>query len=464
MAGYKEKNLQAQEYFQRGAKAYAGEVPKLAPVDYSIDAYLNWFNALLGIGSGGQLNLSKAMNRAALTKIREHILALPEKAAQAHLSLFAKTVNARLADEKEPLHEDLKYRYLASAIIITKDDPFSFGAQKKVAYLDDLLSEIHLQTRVDGPNTIGWDQDFGIIVSIIHTEAMGRVAKFGQYLTNDPGPGAAKARKKSPRARKMREAQGPRDELELSLTEALSPFFDIKSITFASPEVKPRPTPQTGWEETVLAYLLVRAKDASVDKIPPVEMELKFLDLTGPVTIPAQSAETIIKIATTPAPPRPSSKIEISQTLDTRQLLINGALPLEIKATASGLVPDLDQLVDLGTLKKTVEVKSINPHDGLQIKDLNTWGEQVAPTSERLWTVALDGDPIRAADAPTEFHFPALKAGVAAATYQTYNDMNLAALPEPVVAIGRNGANGRTGDASLRLTFSAGWLRPPLCS
>ncbi len=30
----------------------------------------------------------------------------------------------------------------------------------------------------------------------------------------------------------MREAQGPRDELELSLTEALAPFFDIKSITF----------------------------------------------------------------------------------------------------------------------------------------------------------------------------------------------------------------------------------------
>src|SRR5213075_3065112 len=102
MLGFKEKNLQAQEYFQRGADAYAREVPKLAPGDYSIDAYLGWFHALLGIGPNGQLNLSKAMNRAALNKIREDLLALPGKAAKAHISQFAKVVNARLADEKEP--------------------------------------------------------------------------------------------------------------------------------------------------------------------------------------------------------------------------------------------------------------------------------------------------------------------------------------------------------------------------
>ncbi len=264
----------------------------------------------------------------------------------------------------------------------------------------------------------------------------------------------------------MRDAQGPRDELELSLTEALSPFFDIKSITFASPDVKPRPTPKTGWEETVLAYLLVRAKDASVDRIPPVEMDLKFVDLTGPVTNPAQSAETIIKIATDTVPPRPATKIEITQTLDTRQFLINGALPLEIKATASGLVPEL-RPTDRSrrTLKKIDRtVKSVNPHDGLQIKDLNTWGEQVTPTSERLWTIALDGDPIRAADAPTEFHFPAPKIEAASTTYQTYNDMNLATLPQPAVSIGPSEGKWRTGrpaqEPSPGLAGGCGRLNP----
>lgn len=86
------------------------------------------------------------MNRAALTRIREHLVALPGKASKAHISLFAKIVNDRLADEKDPLHEDLKYRYLASSLVITKDDPFTLGAQKQVAYLDELLSEVRLQT------------------------------------------------------------------------------------------------------------------------------------------------------------------------------------------------------------------------------------------------------------------------------------------------------------------------------
>jgi hypothetical protein len=446
MVGYKEKNLQAQEYFHRGVEAYAKEVPKLAPGDYSVDAYLGWFHGLLGIGSGGQLNLSKALNRAALTKIRECLLALPGPAAQAHVSQFAKIVNARLADEKEPLHEDLKYRYLASALVITKDDPFTLGAGKKVAYLDELLSEIRLQTRVDGPNTVGRDQDFGIIVSVIHTEAMSRVAQFGQYLSNDPNAGPGKPRRKSPLAKKMREAQGPRDELELSLTETLSPFFEIKSMIFSPPEVKPRPTAQPGWEETVLAYILVRVRDASVDKIPPVEMELKFVDLTGPVTIPAESAETSIKVATDHNPPRPAQKIEITQTLDTRQLTINGTLSLEVKATASGLVPELDQILDLDSLKKSITVKNVNPHEGLQVKEINTWGEQVAPNSERLWTVFLDGDPIRAADRPTEFQFAPTKGKDVTkdvtAVYQTYDDMNLTTLPGPTTTIGRSSSAG----------------------
>jgi hypothetical protein len=456
MAGYKEKNLQAQEYFHRGAAAYDKQVPTLSPGDYSVDAYLGWFNGLLGIGSNGQVNLSKAMNRAALTRIREHLTALPERASKAHISQFARIVNARLADEKDPLHEDLKYRYLASALVITKDDPFTLGVEKRVAYFDELLSEVRLQTRVDGPNTVGRDQDFGIIVSIIHTEAMGRAANFGQYLTNELAAGLTKPKKTSPLVKKMRAAQGPRDELELNITESLAPFFDIKSITFATPDVKPRPSAQAGWEETVLAYLQVRAKDASVDKIPPVQLELKFVDLSGPITIPAESAETVIKVATESAAPRPASQIEITQTLDTRQLPINGALTLEVKATSTGLVPDLEQLLDTTTDQSAIGIKNINPHEGLQVTELNTWGDQVAPRSERMWTISLDGDAVRAADAPMEFRFPLPKAKDAAVVYQTYTEMNLTTLPQPVVQIGRPLAPGET--AVHRAPTPYGWV------
>jgi hypothetical protein len=205
--------------------------------------------------------------------------------------------------------------------------------------------------------------------------------------------------------------------------------------------VKPRPTPQPGWEETVLAYLHVRAKDASVDKIPPVELALKFVDMTGPVSIPAESAETVIKVSSDPVPPRPASHIEITQTLDNRQFPINGALTLEIKASSTGLTPDLDQLLTIDP-KAVISVKHINPHEGLQIKELNSWGDEVTPTSERLWTLTLDGDAVRAAEGPLEFHFPSAKAKDSTMILQTYKDMNLTTLTAPVVTLGQTNKAG----------------------
>jgi hypothetical protein len=434
---FKEKNLTAQDYFDRSAAAYAKQVDKLSPGEYTVDAYLAWFNGLLGIGSNGEINLSKAMNRAALDTIRERILGMPGSAGKAHLGLFAKVTNARLNDVNNPLHEDLRYRYLAASMVIAKDDPFSFGAAKKLDYFDELMKEVRLETRVDGPNTVGRDEDFGIVLSIVHTEAMGRAAKFEQYLSNDPAAGGFKPTKSS-NVKTMSEAQGPRDQLELNIREAMEPFFDISSIVFAAMDVKARPTAQAGWEETPLAYLQVRAKDASVDKIPPIELALKFVDMTGPVSIPAESAETVIKVATDDAAPaRPVSNIAIEQTLDTRQLSINGTLALEIKATATGLVPDLEQLLTLPGDDVPIAVKHINPHEGLQIKELNTWGDAIAPVSERLWTLTLDGDAVRAADGPIEFRFPAPKLAETAVTYQTYEDQDLKPLTEPLVKLGR---------------------------
>jgi hypothetical protein len=87
-------------------------------------------------------------------------------------------------------------------------------------------------------------------------------------------------------------------------------------------------------------------------------MELKFMDLSGPVTIPAESAEAVIKVGTSDIPARPAGQIEITQTLDTRQFQINGALPLEIKATAAGPVPELDRLID-ADVHRTNHVKGV---------------------------------------------------------------------------------------------------------
>ena len=433
----KEKALRSQDYFQRAADAYGRQVVRLPANEYSIEPYLSWFNAVLGIGSTGQVNLGKPMNRAALGRIRAAILALPGKLAPTHMGQLAKTLNGRLNDTNNPMHEDLKYRYLASTLVVTKDDPFSLGLKKRSDYLDELLSEIRIQTRVDGPNTVGANQEFGLIVSVVHTEAMGRVARFGQYLSNDPSALAAASKRRGQQAAKGPEPQGPRDEFEKKLTEGLAPFFDIRSITFAAPDVKSRPTSRPGWEETPLAYVLVRAKDASVDKIPPVQMELRFIDLSGPVTIPATSAETLLKVAGGKAAPRPADKVEVTQTLDTRQFAINGSLSLEVSATASGLVPELDELLDLAPLSALAKVRQVTVIDPLMVKELNTWGEKVAPRTERRWSISLDGDAIRAADKASDVPFPTVKAANTTTVWRTYQDIDPIVLSKASVLLDR---------------------------
>ena len=433
----KERTLQSQDYFQRAAAAYGRQVVRLQGNELSIDPYLSWFNAVLGIGSTGQVNLGRPMNRAALGHIRAAILALPGKLAPTHMGQLAKTLNNRLNDTNNPLHEDLKYRYLASTLVVTKDDPFSLGLKKRSDYLDELLSEIRVETRVDGPNTVGVSQEFGIILSVVHTEAMGRVARFGQYLSNDAIAIAAASKRRGPQVAKGSEPQGPRDEFEKKLTEGLTPFFDIRSITFAAPDVKSRPTARPGWEETTLAYILVRAKDASVDKIPPVQMELRFIDLSGPVTIPATSAETLLKVASGKPTPRPADKVEVTQTLDTRSFAINGSLSLEVAATASGLVPELDDLLDLAPLAAVAKVRQVTAIDPLMVKELNTWGEKVAPRTERRWSITVDGDAIRAADKATDVPFPTVKAANTTTVWRTYQDIDPVVLSKASVLLDR---------------------------
>jgi hypothetical protein len=377
------------------------------------------------------------MNRAALGHIRAAILALPGKLAPTHMGQLAKTLNNRLNDTNNPLHEDLKYRYLASTLVVTKDDPFSLGLKKRSDYLDELLSEIRVETRVDGPNTVGVSQEFGIILSVVHTEAMGRVARFGQYLSNDAIAIAAASKRRGPQVAKGSEPQGPRDEFEKKLTEGLTPFFDIRSITFAAPDVKSRPTARPGWEETTLAYILVRAKDASVDKIPPVQMELRFIDLSGPVTIPATSAETLLKVSSGKPTPRPADKVEVTQTLDTRSFAINGSLSLEVAATASGLVPELDDLLDLAPLAAVAKVRQVTAIDPFMVKELNTWGERVAPRTERRWSITVDGDAIRAADKATDVPFPTVKGANTTTVWRTYQDIDPVVLSKASVLLDR---------------------------
>ena len=463
MEAFREKNSLAEQYFTRGAEVYAKQVPNLNRSQYSIQAYLAWFHSLLGISTNGSLNLSKPLDRRALNRIHEMLRSLPNGAGKAHVDMLARHVNSRLEDTDNPLHEELKYKYLAGSLVITKSSPFSFQANDKVTYYDELLDEIRLETRVDGPNTIHRDHQFGILLSVHHTEAMGRMANFGEYLTNEfPSDTRPSSRPQSfVTTYKMIEAQGQRDELELNIREALGLFFDIEAVAFSPKDVAPRATERPGWEETVLAYIHAKAKDCSVDKIPRIQMNLKFLDMTGPVTISAESPETMIKVTDDRTPPRPFHRVDLTQTLDARNMASTEEVLIEVKATACGLVPEIDELLDLGPLGTQLPIARIDPHEGTMLRQVNSWGDTVHAVSEREWTIALDAAALVKEPHRMDLNLPASKVSDAAVKYQTFVDMDLVDLDEPMATVGEGPVLAKP---IAEIAFSEPWVPYALAS
>jgi len=424
MEAFREKNNRAEEYFTRAAEVYAGLVPQLDRGRYSIDVYLAWFHSLLGINTSGTLNLSKPLDRRVLGRLRQSIRGLPDGAGSTHVDRFAKHVSARMEDTTDPLHKELKYKYLAGSLVITKESPFSFQAGEKVAYYDELLDEVRLQTRVDGPNTIHRNHAFGIVLSVQHTEALGRMADFGKYLINEVPRRSTPAANQTATYRTAN-VQGRRNELEMNIQEALALFFDVKSIVFSPADVQPRATDRPGWEETVLAYVYVKAKDSSVDKIPRIQMNLEFLDMAGPVTISAESAETMIKVTDKSTPPRPFSRVEMALTLDVRNLADTEEVQIEVTATACGLLPELEELLDLDALGRQLPIARSDPSGDMLVRQLNSWGDTVHVVSERQWSIALDASSLLQNEQSMELRLPAAKVDGTAITYRTYVDMDL---------------------------------------
>ena len=157
--------------------------------------------------------------------------------------------------------------------------------------------------------------------------------------------------------------------------------------------MQPRATDRPGWEETVLAYVHAAALDASVDKIPRIQMSLEFLDVTGPISISAESAETMIRVTGDRVPPRPFRRLDVTQVLDARNLEADEELVIEVTATANGLVPDLEDLIDLQQLEQQLPVARIDPHEGTLVRELNSWGDAVHVASDRRWTGCGRGVP-----------------------------------------------------------------------
>ena len=211
------------------------------------------------------------------------------------------------------------------------------------------------------------------------------------------------------------------------MRQALKEQFEVLSITFQSEDVNSKATSKYGWRVTSYAYLLLKPRGPEVDEIPPLQLDLDFLDTSGYAVLPIESA--IVPLDATPnvGDDRPLSNLSIIQTLDERQA-DERKLIVEIKASGHGLIPSLDEILDFKP--KDFEVVSTDDQ-GVAVSRFDPESDETQIVSERTWLVTLNADE-GLTELPEEFAFAKPTLDVKEAIYQRYNDADLAEVGQTV--------------------------------
>jgi hypothetical protein len=397
--------------FAEAAKRYAAGVADLPEEEETIHVYEQWFYASLGACDLKHVTEERLPDLRQPKLIRAAIQALPGEAAERHMAKFATALFTRLSG----VGPAVKFRYLKAGLEIAGDHKMARDARKMFDYYKDLITEIRLETAVDGPDAVGHGRPFGVFVNLRHTREIERESGgFGRYLQNQNSM--------SFYYNFGRPTADYRDKFTTTVNEALKEHFEVLSVTFQSDKVNSRALPEYGWRYTPYAYLLLKARGPQVDKLPPLRIDLDFIEASGYVIIPVESPALTLDAAR-PAP-RPARKVQVTQILDERQA-DKGKLVLEVKAQALGLVPEVDELLDLAIDGFDVAKKD---DQGLSVARFDPDAEQNAIVSERNWMIALQAKP---GEVPKSFRFAVPKVELAEAVYQRYQDADLVnATPE----------------------------------
>ena len=119
---------------------------------------------------------------------------------------------------------------------------------------------------------------------------------------------------------------------------------------------------------------------------------------------------------------RPAADVALTLIVDSRELA-DKRLKIDVVATAHGLVPELDQLLQLSDY--SLAVREVADKDKLVVRELHNGSDGMYPVSERSWTVDLDPAPLlRGASSRVEFEFPLAKSADTQLTYRRYQDLD----------------------------------------
>lgn len=407
----------ALDRFAEAGKAYAAATATLPRDEWSTDLLDRWFLAGCGACDAKRIDETTQAVAGESGNVHAVIESMEPEARQWHRERFATALVSRLAQ----VNPSVKHRVVREGLAVVGDEPKAREAKQVFEYYSDLIREIELRADIDGPDRVGTGRPFGVLVSLRHTREIEREAGgFGRYLQNQKANTGFSFNFGRP-------LENYRDKFEEMVRRTLGEFFEVKSVTFQSEDVQSRADAEYGWRRTPYAYLVLVAKDAKVDKLPPLRLDLDFLDTAGHVILPIESRAVGLDAATA-ADPRPFAKLALTEILDERKAGA-GELNLEIRASARGLVPDLPTILDAAPAG--YEIKGVRD-DGLTVARFDPDSIEPVVLSERSWLVNL----VPGANADGRFIFPEPKVEVAETTLQRYDDADLVTA-EPTVTVGR---------------------------
>ena len=395
--------------FKQATEIYASKVPSLPRGQWTVGPYQSWFFVMLGASDLAQLTSSTARTDPGLKSIGDSIRALPGAAGEKHLEMFAKMLG-ELFPRVPP---NVRQLFLGSGLaIVGADHPAAAAVTKSLDYYKELLNEIQLRVKIDGSSQVGHNQVFGTFVSLETSRQLLRESGgFSKYLQQQSGQQQSGGGGNE---------KNLRDDFTKNLHAALDETFEVVSITFHDPTVRTIDMPRESWVETPLAYMVLRAKNAAVDRIPSIQLDMDFVDQPGQVVLPVMSQVEPLDARERSVPNRPCADLQLNLTMDEREWKI-GKVVVEIQARGQGVIPNLDQLFT--TARDGFTLESVDSN--LAVSQFVSDGKQRLPQADRNWQLTYTRKPDLKGD--VQFPFPQLKPGVTptAIEYKHYQDADL---------------------------------------
>ena len=432
--------------YRKAAQIYAAKVPELARGQWTLEPYQMWFFVMLGASDLSQLTRSAARSDPGLSQIGDAMRALPGDAAEGHLQKFGEMLGSLLPQ----VPGNLRQSFLSAGLqVVGANHPSAKVAQASLKNYQELLDEAQLRTTVDGPARVGHGQPFGVAVSLEHTRQIARESGgFTKYLQNASSQ------------RQMMYYQQPgaqanyRDNFAKNIHGALDETFEIVSITFASAEGHAIDLPREGWQTTPLAYVVLRAKEAAVDRIPSIQLDMDFSDTSGQVVLPVRSQVESIDAKDADPGPRPCPDLALTCTMDEREWARDGRVVVEVSAKGRGVIPAHAQMFDYAQPGFDCEVTD----NGVSVAEFANDGKTVSAQADRNWQFIYKRKKDLRGDAVLKF--PAVKSGipVASVDYQHYQDADLIKLDAAQAAAGvalKNTANRGLRNGFIGLVLAA---------